>query len=413
MKKIDARLCAKALLFSVLFATAADIQAQTAYAVTGESKGNFNWTAIRIIDIQTGKEKSLVLGGQTPKFKGFRTGNKSVLKPEELAQFSGGYGNGAMAAGVAACAFDRAHNRLYYTPLHLGQLRYVDLGSADPKIVFVTSGQLNPESNLQLEDNMITRMAIGADGNGYAINNNGNHLIRFSTDKEHKITDLGPLVDAGTSPSVHDKATSWGGDIIADAYNNLYLISAYNYVFRIDVTTRKVESLGKIKGLPEGFTTNGALVKPDDRVLLSSAYNFDGYFDFDLRTLEASPVAKGPQVFNASDLASAHLAFESELSKKLDNKLSVREDSRSAVGIYPNPAVGGQFRLSFGQLDPGTYTVQVFDLQGRALQSRQVNIGGKYQVETIGLKKDIVKGAYLVKVTSGSKLVFSDKLLVK
>ena len=38
-----------------------------------------------------------------------------------------------------------------------------------------------------------------ADGNGYAITNDGNHLIRFTTGKKTVITDFGNLIDAETN----------------------------------------------------------------------------------------------------------------------------------------------------------------------------------------------------------------------
>ncbi|MEI9956836.1 MAG: hypothetical protein WDM90_11155 [Ferruginibacter sp.] len=40
-------------------------------------------------------------------------------------------------------------------------------------------------NDLADEANHITRMDIAADGNGYAITNDGNHLIRFTTGKKN------------------------------------------------------------------------------------------------------------------------------------------------------------------------------------------------------------------------------------
>ncbi len=54
--------------------------------------------------------------------------------------------------------------------------------------------------------------------------------------------------------------TSWGGDMIADASGNLYVITAHNHVFKIDVQSRMATYISEIKELPAGFTTNGAVV---------------------------------------------------------------------------------------------------------------------------------------------------------
>ena len=42
----------------------------------------------------------------------------------------------------------------------------------------------------------IARMVIAGDGNGYALSNDANHLMRFTTGKKPEITDLGPVSDA-------------------------------------------------------------------------------------------------------------------------------------------------------------------------------------------------------------------------
>jgi hypothetical protein len=61
-------------------------------------------------------------------------------------------------------------------------------------------------------------MVIASDGNGYALTNDGNHLIRFTTGKDPVITDLGALTDdaSNANNSVHSRK-GFGGDMIADA----------------------------------------------------------------------------------------------------------------------------------------------------------------------------------------------------
>jgi hypothetical protein len=101
-------------------------------------------------------------------------------------------------------------------------------------------------------------MVIGYDGNGYALSNDANHLLRFSTGKKPVLSDMGNLVDGekNGAVSVHNKCSSWGGDLIADAFGNLYLISARQAVFAIDLSKRTADFKGFINGLPANYSTN-------------------------------------------------------------------------------------------------------------------------------------------------------------
>ena len=82
--------------------------------------------------------------------------------------------------------------------------------------------------------------------------------------------------------SVHNKCTSWGGDMIADAYDKLYIISANHQYFTVDVDTRIATHLGTITGLPANYSTNGAAVDDDGNIVVSSANTFEGYYKFNI-----------------------------------------------------------------------------------------------------------------------------------
>ena len=90
-------------------------------------------------------------------------------------------------------------------------------------------------------------MTIADDGNGYALTNDGAHLIRFTTGKKLVITDLGMLADAPESKgvSIHSSCSSFGGDMIADNEGNLYVFSARNSVFKINIETKVATHLGE------------------------------------------------------------------------------------------------------------------------------------------------------------------------
>jgi hypothetical protein len=224
-------------------------------------------------------------------------------------------GDKPFATNSAAMAYDKKHERLYYTPMGINQLRYIDLKSG--KIYFFENEPFGRVTGMGDGPNQITRMVIASDGNGYALTNDGRNLIRFTTGKDPVITELGELNDemADAKASVHSR-NGYGGDMVADANGNLYLIQANRNVFKVNIETRMAKWLGVIKGLPQGFSTNGAMVEAGSKVIIASSESTVGYFRFDLLTLESEKVSGSPDVFNASDLANGVLAFDKEKKKK-------------------------------------------------------------------------------------------------
>jgi hypothetical protein len=53
--------------------------------------------------------------------------------------------------------------------------------------------------------------------------------------------------------------------MIADDEGNLYILSSRNSVYKIDVETKAAKLLGYIKGLPQDFTTNGAVLQRKEK----------------------------------------------------------------------------------------------------------------------------------------------------
>ena len=141
------------------------------------------------------------------------------------------------------------------------------------------------------EADNITRMTFGSDGYGYALTNNGNHLIRFSTGKNISITDLGSLTDGKSNGdiSVHTQAASWGGDMVADDGGNLYLFTTGAHVFKINPANRVADYLGAIKNLPAPYSVNAAAVDKDGQIVVSSSLDANNYYRVNLSNLEASP----------------------------------------------------------------------------------------------------------------------------
>lgn len=336
----------------------------------------------------------------------------------------------------AALAYDKKHERLYYTPMGINQLRYIDLKSN--QVYYFEDEPFGALKGRGDVPNQITRMVIAADGNGYAITNDGNHLIQFTTSKKPVITDLGPLSDDAVNGaySVHN-SNGYGGDMIADAKNNLYLITANRSVFKISMDTKVATLLGVIKGLPRGFSTNGAMVEGGSKVIVCSSTSTEGYYRFDLNTLQAEKISAEGSVFNASDLANGILAFDKEKKKKeirpepeqapevkteapavVDAEKAkpaeVLEQANGNISVYPNPVTNSLVRLSFANQPKGKYQVQFMDISGKIISVKDVTLNSKSQVEELSLPEGIAKGSYLVRVVNAAnKVSMVNKLIVE
>lgn len=383
------------------------------YAITGKENNNFFWADIKEVDITTGKViKTLFEANKTP-FK--KTSLPNSGDDEKLASAN------PTGLGVAACALDAIHNRLYFSPMHFSDIRYLDLNSADAnfttvkaKIIASPSGESH-----QTEENQITRMVIAADGYGYALSNDANHLIRFSTGRKPVIEDLGNVIDAAANNgiSIHNKCTSWGGDMVADAYGKIYIVAASHNVFTIDVTTRVATLTGTITGLPADFTTNGAAVDNDGNVVVSSANVFVGLYKLSIKTLAAEKVQTSEKAFNASDLANGNFLLQKEADearKFAPAKFSLPLTTVSDAKIFPNPVTGSEFRISFEGQKAGQYTIVLTDLVGRTLQSKEIVIAKNGQTSIFRLTRHQAKGTYLVNVLSDNKkIAFTEKLVIE
>jgi hypothetical protein len=477
----------KLLLLIVLASIVSTLHAQkkqkpvTAYAITGAQKGSSPWTEVRLVNVSTGEQvQSIYESKQEVQVLNARTGK--AIEKKETPQGTGetrevvrvrthspqthsfgtpstvatpaarehkqtvervvvGYrrspsSDKPFATSSAACAYDKKHDRLYYTPMGINQLRYIDLKGKTPSINYFENEPFGALSNPHDVENQVTRMVFASDGNGYALTNNAAHLIRFTTGKKAEITDLGALTDdASNAVSVKHRG-GYGGDMIADNRENLYLITANRHVFRIALETKVATYVGRIKGLPGDFSTNGAMVEEGTSVIVCSSSSTSGYYRFDIGTLQAEKVSGG-SVFNASDLAGEALVTEKKKKKKeevidrvpevvVENVVEVTP-SRAAptsltnpapasgtVTVYPNPVTSGVARLSFEGLPSGKYNVQLLDANGKLVSTQQVNIAAKSQVQELRLPKLIAKGEYLVQVVnSANRVSITNKIVVQ
>lgn len=456
----------------------------TAYAITANEKGATHWSEVRLVDISTGDEvESVYSPDQKPEILNARTGKAITKKSADVTTTSaqplqyrvtknvdGKAVTVVQAASVgapaptctttktvdgqtvtiirrtnvahartayttsydepfatksAACAYDKKNDRLYYTPMGIDQLRYIDMKSKTPKVYYFEDEAFGVFGKNRNVSKQITRMVFASDGNGYALTNDAHNLIRFTTGKKPEITDLGSITDAPGNPvSIHNGA-GYGGDMIADEKKNLYLITANRHVYKISLESQIGTYVGSISGLPRGFSTNGAIVEGGNTVIVSSAHSTQGYYRFDLSALQAEKVSASSTVYNASDLANGELV---EVKKQKREKKEVKEPvvdvvevkdpvkpeelaterkkkneivRPGSISIYPNPVVtGGIVRVKFTDQPQGRYTMQLMDISGKLISSRSVTITNKVQEEQYRLPELITSGNYLLKVTN-------------
>lgn len=394
--------------FVVLGLSSVAQDANSSFAITGKGAGDFHWVNIRQVNIKTGLVERTV----------YDNNSNAVMTTAFTA--GGQKTSPVMGYGVAAAAYDKMHNRLYFTQMHYGVLSYVDLNKKEPVFNFAGALVQRNDGTFLQEESHITRMVIGADGNGYGITNDGDHLIRFTTGKKAVITDLGNLIDAESNKgiSVHNKCSGWGGDMIADAYNKLYIISANHNIFTVDVDTRVATHIGTITGLPANFSTNGAAVDADGAIVVSSANTFEGYYKFKINDFAAVKIEGSDKTYNASDLANGNLLLQKEADAA---KNFGAADFRPVIPvinadahIYPNPVTSNEFKVSFEGQQSGKYNVTITDLSGKPVMTRVVNVTAKTQVETIPLNRSFAKGMYMVKVTdANNKFIFTERIVIQ
>lgn len=408
-------------LTTTLFFSYSTAQAQSAdrytWAITDVQPGGSNWSSLRKLNLQTGEYSAVLLDGSNSGLVIYdAVSKKPLVTPLTDARF-GNTINAAFGTGVAAMAFDKKNNRLYYTPMLFDQLRYIDLKTMKVYVVTGKGFTGKPVKNAD-QGNIVTRMVIASDGYGYALTNDATQLIRFSTGKSLASEDLGALVDdpANNGLSIHNSCSSFGGDMIADNDGNLYVISARNHVFKINPSNKIATHLGMINGLPEGFTVNGAAVNTENRILVSSALRTD-YFTVDHRNWSASPYTISNSSWNSSDLANGNVLFTSEQKNNTVDFVSrnpAPNSGESRISLYPNPVTNNQFVMQFSQLKAGNYSLQVTDVMGRNVVLQNISISGDNHAQVVKMDPSSARGIYLIKVTDGAKgEVFATKIVLQ
>ncbi len=400
------------LLTTLLSAQQAD---KFAYSMTDVPNQNGNWVYLRMFNFEKGVFTGSFLNGTAEGVIAYDAATKKPITGLGLNKM-GFNEQPAFSSGVAAMAYDAKHARIYYTPMFVDQLRYYDLKSQ--KVYYVTMPFTNSPMKASNQGNIVTRMAFASDGYGYAMTNDATQLIRFTTGKNPEIVDLGGLVDdpASKGISIHNSCSSFGGDMIADDDGNLYVFSARNHVFKVNIESRVATHLGTVSGLPSNFTINGAAVNENNQVVVGSAVESASLFVVDIKTWAATTLKVEGTVWHVSDLGNSNLLVSGNKPKgtTIDLISGNTDLGDNRISIFPNPVTNNQFTVQFTNVEVGTYTVQVTDMMGRQLMQQTVNVGADNQIQAIKLSAATARGMYLVKVSNqANKAVFSTKIVLQ
>ncbi|MEO7530363.1 MAG: T9SS type A sorting domain-containing protein, partial [Sediminibacterium sp.] len=376
------------------------------------------------VDMSTGKALDNLFDASTKKYKSRNNGYNAYQSSESKDEDE--QTKLPLGGSVACLAFDAKSNRLFYVPLQLSELRYMDLKESDPSFTCLTNQSINLLHGKDDVANQITRMAIGADGFGYALSNDGEHLIKFTTQGTPVIQDLGVLIDNPKNPVfVRSSCTSWGGDMVAGADGNLYLIALHNHVFKISMPSKKCDYIGTIKNLPEEFTSNGASVDENGELLIScgTTYGkkFSPVYKVKWPSLEATAVDMHiNNLGNISDMASSNLLFQ-KATKAVENSVSFNQTididvvNTPGISIFPNPINHGRFQVRTSNLkEKGEYRMILLDVNGKAIIEAKMNLNAKVNTNSFTIPAQHAKGVYFVQIADVfNRTIYSQQLIVE
>jgi hypothetical protein len=391
---------------------------QITYAISSANKGSNDWVALRTLNMRTGKLSQMLLNMND---KGLLPFDKAthklkdniaglVLPPPIVAN------NPAVSkvnTGVAALAFDQATNRLFYVSMSDDILRYIDLTTmevyADPDLSFSKAGNYTFRSN-----DPVNRLVIAPDGYGYTITTD-NRMIRFTTNNKPSFTDMGELKDDphNKEMSILNTCSNLGGDMVADDAGNLYLITASNHVYKIEIKTRLATYLATIAKLPATFTTNGAAINEKGNLLVSSSVYTEGSFIVDHKSWQASPSPAIQDLYGIADLASSNVLHieKSNPSVILFGKPLLKTGN---IKVYPNPVLFDEVNIQFNDLPAGTYTIELADALGRKVIQQKVKLTRQSQTALMQIPSIKAQAFYYIRILNEKNaLVSTHKLAVE
>lgn len=356
----------KSLLFTSILMAGIAVNAQDIYAATGLTKGKIEFNDFRTLDANNLNVSNILLT---------KSDKLTIENSETNATKACSCGRYIAAMTVSD------QGELVYMPMNNNRIAFVNSSSKQGNIVEVGSSKVENTD----QGSYYARMTTGSDGFMYALNNIGSELLRISNNGT--VQNLGSIPAMAEFANASGVVTSvYGGDMIADAFGNLYAISAAGNVFKINPNKMTSDFLGKIKGLPEKYTVNGAAVMADGKVLLATTADF-GMYTLDFESLEA--IFRSDYSVPVYDLASKHLLRQAELN----------EMANSNYSLYPTIVKASELNIVAKTNDANQLNVVVYNLNNKQVYANKLTVKkvGEYKVNLSG---SLQPGIYVLKATN-------------
>ena len=86
----------------------------------------------------------------------------------------------------------------------------------------------------------------------------------------------------------------------------------------------------------------------------------------------------------------------------------------NGISVYPNPVTNGLVKVSFTDQPVGKYSIELIDITGKMIQSKEINVRGSMHIEEVRIPRSVSGGSYLLKINGVNNTVsFINKLVVQ
>ena len=370
--------------------------AQEIFAITGKQGPQIVFNDLRALDINKGTSGEIFFTDQSAP-KVFSQSLQTNFTESKASIHN------AQTPTMASLAFDVKNNAMVFVPMYSSNI-YV-MNNRTKQITLVENMAI--KSVACNVGSHITRMASTKDGNIYAMSNSGSQLIQISTENgRYSVKDLGAIKDISENPDkkLSTMQTGFGGDMVADADGNLFVFSAFNNVFKINVKDLTSEFVGTVSGLPANYTSNGSAVNAAGNVIVGNAQG-NGMYEINFKTLEAKAIV-GDLKMPIYDLASSYFLN--------DKAVSTPTNQFTGIEINPTKVTQQFFNVKINnEKIKGNLNVEVADFSGNKLIKQNINVirnNSEFQINTSKLHL----GVYIVNISDkDGNTVYNTKIFVE
>ena len=315
---------------------------------------------------------------------------------------------------ASAIAFDKETQRIYFvnnSTTAQQELYYVSVATSPAKAYKFSSTTPYYFPVTPGVGKNITRMTWTPFGVGYALTDDAQHLIRFSvTNNVPTFTDLGPIPDLEPSAS-NPIANETGGDICADYYGNLFLItnSGKLYTIMMDEGLPAADYAGIPSGLPTD-KNQSLTIGPDGRMVVSGAYQ--NAYKIDMGGMTATSITNGStSVFTSGDYASCYYSQMPWFRRAVTAEKPNTQDAimKTPVLVSPNPFVSS-LNLKVALPAAETVRIRLIDMFGRTVYTTTEKLNSGINTLNLNVPGTLGRGIYILDLWSGNKRIMQKKL---